>query len=116
MRNVQFYQTTSGAEPIRLFFDTLPAKVVQKVLWTLELVEKLERVPSEYMKKLSGTDDIWEVRINTGGLAVRLLGFFDGGSFVILTNGFSKKSDKIPQDEIGLAEKRKQEYFQRKEG
>ncbi|MEI6651455.1 MAG: type II toxin-antitoxin system RelE/ParE family toxin [Chlorobiaceae bacterium] len=46
--------------------------------------------------------------------AFRLLGFLDKGRFVILTNGFSKKSQKTPHQEIALAEQRKKEYQERK--
>ncbi len=115
MRSVQFYTRANGQVPVQEFLDSLPAKTARKVTWTLELVERLERVPSEYLKKLSDTDDIWEVRVQTSGLAIRLLGFFDTGKFVILTNGFSKKSEKTPVQEITLAEERKNDYFRRKE-
>jgi len=45
----------------------------------------------------------------------RLLGFFDGNNLIILTNGFTKKTQKTPQKEIKLAEKRKKDYLKRKE-
>jgi phage-related protein len=44
-----------------------------------------------------------------------LLGFFDGDDLIILTNGFVKKSQKTPQNEIKLAEKRKKDYLDRKD-
>ncbi|MBP9934977.1 MAG: type II toxin-antitoxin system RelE/ParE family toxin [Pyrinomonadaceae bacterium] len=61
-----------------------------------------------------GTEDIWEVRIEFGGDIFRLLGFFDKGNLVVLTNGFTKKTQKTPSKEIALAEKRKKEYLSRK--
>ncbi len=68
----------------------------------------------EYFKKLQNTDGIWEVRVQFGNNAFRLLGFIDNGKFVIMTNGFSKKTRKTPQQEIALAEQRKKEYQERK--
>jgi hypothetical protein len=35
------------------------------------------------------------------------LGFEDKGTFVILTNGFKKKDQKVPKSKITLAEQRK---------
>lgn len=70
-------------------------------------------VPKQYFKKLDGTDDIWEVRTEFGSDTFRLLGFFDMGSLVILTNGFAKKTQKTPPNEIALAERRKSEYLSR---
>ncbi len=66
------------------------------------------------LQKLVGTEDIWEVRIEFGGDIFRLLGFFDKGNLVVLTNGFTKKTQKTPSKEIALAEKRKKEYLSRK--
>lgn len=58
--------------------------------------------------------DLWEVRADLGGDAFRLLGFWDAGQLVILTNGFAKKTRKTPAREIELAEQRKRDYLNRK--
>ncbi len=85
--------------------------------WVLKLVEELDAVPVQYFKKLVNTADIWEVRIQFGGDIFRLLGFFDEDkeALVVLTNGFAKKTQKTPPQEIKLAEQRKQDYLSRKE-
>jgi phage-related protein len=49
-----------------------------------------------------------------GNNIFRILGFLDGKDFVILNHGFTQKSQKIPQKEIVTAEKRKQDYYNRK--
>jgi phage-related protein len=114
MRTVNFYRTQSGNTPIEDFLDSLSGKQAQKVIWVLRLIEELEVVPRQYLKKLVNTEDIWEVRVQFGGNIFRLLGFFDGASLLILTNGFAKKSQKIPRQEIALATRRKNEYLSRK--
>jgi phage-related protein len=38
----------------------------------------------------------------------------DVNNRVVLTNGFAKKSQKAPQQEIALAEQRRQDYYQRR--
>ena len=113
MREIIFYKTQSGACPVEEFLDSLAAKQAQKVTWVLNLVETRDMVPIQYFKKLEGTADIWEVRIEFGGNAFRLLGFMDRGSLVILTNGFAKKTQKTPTTEISLAEQRKTDYLNR---
>mgnify|MGYP006427062601 FL=1 len=75
------------------------------------MTEELDIVPKEYFKKLIGTDDLWEVRIQSGNNIFRILGFFDGKNLVILNHAFIKKSQKIAKKEIKLAEKRKLEYL-----
>ena len=96
------------------FLDSLNGKQADKITWVLSLVEDLQLVPRQYFKKLVGTDDIWEVRIEFGGDIFRLLGFFDKGNLVVLTNGFTKKTQRTPANEIAVAEKRKKEYLARK--
>ena len=80
----------------------------------LKLIADLPSVPAEYFKKLQNTDGIWEVRATLGNNTFRLLGFFDDGNLVILTNGFAKKTQKTPPEQIELAEKRKKDYLRRK--
>ena len=96
------------------FLDSLNTKQAQKVLWVLKVVQELPQVPKQYFKKLEGTEDLWEVRAEFGGDAFRLLGFWDAGRLVILTNGFAKKTQKVPEREIALAEQRKRDYQTRR--
>ncbi len=110
MREIIFYKTKMGDCPVEKFLDALSAKQAKKVTWVLQLVELLDFVPIQYFKKLDGTDDIWEIRVDFGGDAFRLLGFFDKGNLVILTNGFAKKTKKTPTAEISLAGQRKKDY------
>ena len=114
VRTIIFYRTSTGNTPIKDFLDSLTGKQAQKVLWVLQLIEELPAVPGQYFKKLSGTDDIWEVRVQYGSDTFRLLGFFHEGQLIILTNGFTKKTQKTPLSEIALAEKRKQDYVSRR--
>ncbi len=71
-------------------------------------------VPKHYFKKLEGTHDLWEVRADLGNDAFRVLGFWDQGRWIILTNAFAKKTQKTPAREIALAEQRRADYLGRK--
>ena len=114
MREIRFYRTASGADPVRAFLSTLTPKQARKVAWVLRLVRTLDRVPIEYFKKVVDTKELWEVRIQYAGDLFRLLGFFDEGTLLILCSGFVKKTRKIPPREIELAEARRRDYFKRK--
>ncbi|MGH7563578.1 MAG: type II toxin-antitoxin system RelE/ParE family toxin [Gemmatimonadota bacterium] len=113
MREVRFYRTASGRSPIEEFLDSLPGKQAQKVVWVLRLVEELDHVPAEYLSKLAGTDDLWEVRSQHTGNEYRLLGFFDDPGVLVLTNGFAKKTRKTPKQAIRLAAERRKDYLDR---
>ena len=96
MRTIIFYRSINEIWPVEEFLDSLNGKQAQKVAWVLSLVEEFATVPRQYFKKLVNTEDIWEVRVQSGNNIFRLLGFFDDGQLVVLTNGFAKKTQKTP--------------------
>lgn len=51
MRTVNFYRLPTGKSPVEVFLDSLTGKQAQKVLWVLQLIEELEKVPPQYFKK-----------------------------------------------------------------
>ena len=115
MREIVFYKTKDDKCPVEDFLDSLSSKQAQKAIWVMQLIEELEQVPTTYLKKLTNTDEIWEIRIQQSNNIFRLLGFFNKGQFIVLTNGFQKKTQKTPKSEISLAENRKADYLQRTE-
>lgn len=92
------------------FFSKQREKVQDKITWTLELIEQLEKVPETYLKHIENTDGLYEVRVKQGSDIFRIFCFFDKGKLIILTNGFQKKTQKTPRKEIDKALKIKEEY------
>jgi phage-related protein len=92
------------------FFVKQREKVKAKIIWTLELIEELERIPETYLKYIENTDGLFEIRIQQGSDIFRIFCFFDQGKLIILTNGFQKKTQKTPKKEIEKALKIKQDY------
>ena len=79
------------------FLKKQPVKVQNKII---EAIETLERVPSNYLKMLVGTDGLYEARIQLGSDIWRVFCFFDNGKLVILLNGFTKKTQKTPKKKL----------------
>jgi phage-related protein len=92
------------------FFEKQREKVKAKIIWTLELIQELERIPETYLKHIENTDGLFEIRIQQGSDIFRIFCFFDEGQLIILTNGFHKKTQKTPKKEIEKALKIKQDY------
>ena len=82
------------------FLAEQPKKVQDKIFKIIEAIETLERVPSNYLKFLVGTNGLYEARIQLGSNIWRLFCFFDNDRLVILLNGFQKKTQKTPKNEI----------------
>lgn len=92
------------------FFIKQEDKVKDKIIWTFDLIEELQRVPETYLKHLENTNGLYEIRIQSGSDIFRIFCFFDRGQLVVLVNGFQKKSQKTPKQEIEKALKIKEEY------
>ncbi len=92
------------------FFIKQKSKVQDKIIWTLDLIEELPRVPETYLKHLEDTDGLYEIRVKLGSDIYRIFSFFDEGKLVVLANGFQKKTQKTPKQEIEKALKIKKEY------
>lgn len=111
MRKIIFYKTEQGIAPVEEFLDELSPKQTQKMLWVMRLVEQMPRVPSTYLKKLTDSEEIWEIRAQLGSDIFRVLGFFMDGATFIAVSGFRKKTLPVPLTERSLAEKRRKEHL-----
>ena len=96
------------------FLNAQTTEVQDKVFKIIEAIETLERVPSNYLKHLAGTEGLYEARIQLGSNIWRVFCFFDGNKLVILLNGFQKKTQKTPKKEIERAERLMNDYYQDK--
>ena len=82
----------------------------RKVEWTLNLLRTIDRIPKKYFDHMTGTEGLFEVRVEVGGNIFRIFSFLDKGNLIILGNGFRKKTQKTPKQEIEKALKIKKEY------
>ena len=96
------------------FYNMQNKKVQARILWTIRLIRDIPFVPEKYLKHLTGTDGIYEIRVSSGSDIFRIFCFFDEGKLVILINGFQKKTQKTPFEEIERAKKLKNKYYEDK--
>ena len=94
------------------FLTKQPVKVQNKIFKIIEAIETLERIPTTYLKLISGTNGLYEARIQLGTDIWRVFCFFDRGKLVILLNGFQKKTQKTPKNEIEKAINLMKEYYE----
>jgi len=97
------------------FFGTLKPEVQKKFNWTLQLISTVDRIPEKFLKHITGSTGIFEIRVEVGSDIYRVFSFFDKGHLVVLVNGFQKKTQKTPKNEIELAERLKKQYFDEKD-
>ncbi len=107
---MKFFETVFLGEADE-FMQTLDFKSRQKVMYNIRIAEQTN--DPKLFKKV--TEYIWEFRTKYYGQEIRLLAFWDKRermkTLVITSNGFIKKRQKTPKQEIKRAEKIRENYF-----
>lgn len=93
------------------FYQNQNPKVKGKIQYVFELIKQVERIPEKFLKHLTGTDGLYEIRIEYQSNIYRIFCCFDEGQIIVLFNGFQKKTQKTPQSEIIKAIEIKRDYF-----
>jgi phage-related protein len=96
------------------FYKSLDANVKTKIQYVLELIKQVDRVPAKFLAPMSGYEGLYEIRVEYQSNIYRIFCCFDEGRVVVLFNGFQKKTQKTPKEEIERAMRLKNEYFKLK--
>ena len=93
------------------FYSQQSDKVKTKIVKILDIIEQFEYIPSLYLKYLSGTNGLYEIRVQVGSNIFRIFCFFEGNKLVVLLSGFQKKTTKTPKRELDRAVRLMKQYF-----
>jgi len=91
------------------FLKTLLPKELVKLNSIISLLETSDRMPVKFMKYVR--DGLYELRIEYESNIYRVFFIFDDDCIVVLFNGFQKKTQKLPKNEVNKALKIKEEYY-----
>lgn len=87
------------------FYQIQDQKVKGKIQYVFELIRQVDQVPEKFLKHLTGTNGLYEIRIDYQSNIFRIFCCFDQGKLVVLFNGFQKKTQKTLRTEMDKAEK-----------
>lgn len=96
------------------FRKTLDKEALKKLYQALTLIMKVEVVPIRFLKAIKGRKGLYEIRSEYEGNIYRVFCCFDEGNLVILFNGFQKKTQKTPIEQLDKAEALMKKYFEQK--
>ena len=96
------------------FYSKQSLKVQKKIEYVFNLIKQVERVPEKFFKHLTGTNGLYEIRVEYESNIFRIFCCLDEGKLVVLLNGFQKKSQQTPANELEKAKKLNEEYFKSK--
>ena len=113
--NMKIREVIAFKDHFENFLLIQPEKIQNKIFKIIEAIETLERIPSNYLKYITGTSGLYETRIQLGSNIWRVFCFFDNDKLVILLNGFQKKTKKTPKNEINKALSLMAEYHEQKD-
>lgn len=96
------------------FYLQQTEKVQEKIEFVFRIIRQVERVSKKFLDHVESTEGIYEIRVEVGSNIYRIFCCFDEGQVVVLFNGFQKKTQKTPKNEIEKAQRLKKEYFELK--
>lgn len=109
---IEYYETESGKIPAYDFIHNLPIKMRTKAFQELKLLQELgTKITLPYARPMQ--NGLYELRVQFASDISRIFYFFYVGNKIILTNGFVKKTQKTPRNEIEKALQYKQDYERR---
>ncbi|MEY8485797.1 type II toxin-antitoxin system RelE/ParE family toxin [uncultured Parabacteroides sp.] len=91
------------------FMNTLEEGVQEKIQYGLLLLKTQDRLSGKFVRLVR--NGVFELRTEYNGNIYRVFFIFDGSNIVILFNGFQKKTQKTPTNEIEKALKIKEAYY-----
>lgn len=109
--NIEFYRDNENKRCyIEEFLDSLDTKAKVHTLRNIQLLSDFGYSLREpYSKSID--DGIFELRIKQSSNTYRILYFFFKDKNIILTNGFIKKTNKTPRNEIIFAKECKNKFY-----
>ena len=112
MWEIEFFQLPSGRCPVDLFLSKLDEE--KDLPFILHIFDLAKEYGNELQRPHSAPlrDKILELRVSTKSGKLRFLYFFDNRKIVI-TNGFKKKTRKVPKREIEKAISYRKIYIER---
>jgi len=107
---VYYFCTGTNKSPVKDFIESLDIGTQIKFFAKKSLLECYEyKLPEPHAKHIG--DGIFELRFVGIEGKIRILYFFFHQNRAILTNGFVKKRDKTPRNEIKIAIERRKIYL-----
>lgn len=113
--SLEYYTSDRGKCPVKEFIDSLSPESKAKYIFIADLLTEYGlNVREPYVKPITGTRKLFEMRIKDKQNIHRIFYFAFTGRTLVLLHGFTKKTNKTPSREIAIAEKRMQNYVTRK--
>jgi len=106
-RKIEFYK-----DYFITYYLGLPSSVQKKYEYVFVVIKQAEKVPIKFLKKIKDTQNLFEIRVESGSDIYRTFCSLEEKKIVVLYNSFQKKSAKTPSQEITKAIDIQKEYYE----
>lgn len=107
-----FYELENGNVPVADFIKSLDKKMIAQVLKNIDLLKMSGyKLGLPHAKHIG--NGLHELRMKSESGITRIFYFFYIENKIILTNGFIKKTQKLPKVELEIAIKYKKDYIEK---
>ena len=113
---IELYEKENRECPVLDFIQSVPPKHRAKIEREIDLLEEFGiNLTYPHTRKIEGENyrGLWELRIQFASDISRIFYFIHLGNTFILLNGFLKKTNRTPANELELAKKYMQDYIRR---
>jgi hypothetical protein len=112
---VDFFVDEHGHAPVEDYLASLPVQHRAKLLALIKVLEQEgANLPFPYSSQVRGK--LRELRTQQGKDKLRILYFGDARRVFVLLHGIVKRSDKLPEEDMRIAEARMEIHGRRMEG
>src|SRR5258708_21752180 len=112
---VEFFTDERGEAPVEEYLTSLPVKHRRKMLAVLKMLEKEgPNLPFPYSSQVRGK--LRELRTQQGKDKLRIIYFGDARRVFVLLHGIVKRSARLLEGDIRIAEARMELHVRRMEG
>ncbi len=97
------------------FYNKQTDTTKDKIDYVIAIVRTEKQISQTFFQHLEGSDGLFEIKVKVGSNIYRIFSCFDEGQLIILFNGFQKKTQKTPKNELKKAIEIKKQYYADKE-
>lgn len=102
---IEYFVEDNGRVPVREFLGDLDPKTYVRLQWSIEQLRvRNSQARAPLVRHI--TDKLWELREASDTDVYRILYCLFAGRRVVLLHGFMKKTQKLPQAELLVAQRR----------
>ena len=117
MIRLLYFTTASQRQPVKDCIEEEDVKAQAKIREVLQFFREYGfHLPDQYLRRMSGTSSLWEIRAKYRGRQYRIFLARIGNDAAVLLHMIIKKTQKTPQQALQTAQERLRLVLQAEKG